>query len=208
MTTAKVKWDDARFKAVLAKGVADGLREVGIHLQTKITNSFGNAGRHESSQPGQPPNSRRAGSAGLKGSIGYQMIGKTRVRVGTNLEYARLLEFGARITPKKAKALTIPISVKAKRWSEQGLSPSTKSEKPIPIANKLFMVKRKGQAPLLCQSVGGKRARVIVHYVLAGSTTILPRPFLRPAITNGKDKMQSVFTRKSRESIRQRLGAA
>jgi phage gpG-like protein len=63
------------------------------------------------SRPGEPP---RMQSGRLRNSISVQRLNQWTVRVGTNIKYARWLEFGTRggkvITPKRAKALFDPVS--------------------------------------------------------------------------------------------------
>lgn len=63
------------------------------------------------SKPGEPP---RMQSGRLRNSISVARIDPFTVRVGTNVKYAKWLEFGTRggkvITPKSAKALFDPVS--------------------------------------------------------------------------------------------------
>ena len=63
------------------------------------------------SKPGEPPLFQ---TGRLRNSISSEMIDPFTVRVGTNVKYARWLEFGTRggrvITPKGKKALYDPVS--------------------------------------------------------------------------------------------------
>ena len=90
--------------------------------------------------------------------------------------YARMLEEGGTIRPRSARALAIPVSPEAKRY---------KSPREMPG---LFMLKRPGKRPLLCESVG-TRGRLIVHWVLAASVTIEARHWLSRGVTGARDEM-------------------
>lgn len=63
------------------------------------------------SKPGEPP---RMQSGRLRNSVSWMRLGQFSRRVGTNVFYGRLLEFGTKggkvITPKSAKALYDPVS--------------------------------------------------------------------------------------------------
>lgn len=63
------------------------------------------------SLPGEPPMFQ---SGRLRNSISYEMLGPFMARVGTNVKYARYLEFGTKggkvIVPKSKKALYDPVS--------------------------------------------------------------------------------------------------
>lgn len=89
--------------------------------------------------------------------------GDDEVVVGTNVAYGPIHQFGGEIRPKKAKALTIPISeiAKGKRARE--------------FAD-LFILKREGKAPLLVRRRGSDRIEPM--YVLMKKVTLPPRPFL------------------------------
>lgn len=89
---------------------------------------------------------------------------------GTNLEYAALHQWGGTIRPKHAKALAIPLTKEAAKYS---------SPRDFPRA--LGMVSRAGHPPLLVENkkeTGSKGAQAIFHYVLKASVTIPARPFL------------------------------
>jgi len=54
------------------------------------------------------------GSAGLSGTIVYQLTG-LRLQIGHNRIYGDIQEYGGIIRPKKAKALFIPMSIKGQK---------------------------------------------------------------------------------------------
>lgn len=83
--------------------------------------------------------------------------------------YARILNDGGTIYPKNARALAVPVSDEAKRFSS-----------PRDMDN-LTMIPRKGKPPLLVEKLsarGRRRANWIIHWVLVGSVTIAPRRWL------------------------------
>lgn len=100
----KIKWDkDAADK--VAADVADGVKAVAITVQSDVRKRLGSPGTgrvykgHQASAPGEPP-AVRTGT--LRRSIQIDLSGLSNkrnpsVRVGTNLAYARYLEFGTRI---------------------------------------------------------------------------------------------------------------
>jgi HK97 gp10 family phage protein len=102
--------------------------------------------------------------------------------VGTNLEYAKIHEFGGTIVPRNAKALAVPISREAKLYA------------PRDFPGKLHVVVKDGKAFL----VG---ARGGVHYALLKSVTLPARPYLRPAF----DEKRAAAVREIRASLRQML---
>lgn len=91
------------------------------------------------------------------------VAGEDFVIVGTNIDYAAIHQFGGVIRPKKAKALTVPISdiAKGRRASE---------------FQDLFVLKREGKPPLLVRRKG--KEGIEPMYVLMKKVTIPPRPFL------------------------------
>ena len=127
------------------------------------------------------------GSAGLLGSIGYEVDRpRYRSRIGTNLKYARIHEQGGTITPKSAKVLAVPVSPEAKKAS----GPRSFSD--------LVFIPRAGKPPLLARirAGGPKRARAAtmdVMYVLLKSVAIPPRPYLRPALTRNRAKVTELL---------------
>lgn len=65
---------------------------------------------HRASAPGDPP---AVDTGRLRGSIGVQRIGDGHYRVGTNVDYAPLLEFGRR--NQKARPFLRPALEKVRR---------------------------------------------------------------------------------------------
>ncbi len=96
-----------------------------------------------------------------------------KLRVGTNLKYARKFQLGGVTKPKRAKALAIPLPHVPRAM-----------RRPRRFGKRLFYVKpAKGGEPndrgILAVEVGrGKRAEIKPMFVLRGSSTTKPRPFL------------------------------
>lgn len=91
---------------------------------------------------------------------------RAAVEIGTNLEYARIHEFGGTITARQGKYLAIPVG------SYKG-SPRQYGD--------LRPVKTKGGALILMDATG------TAQYVLKRSVEIPTRPYMRPAFDEKKD---------------------
>lgn len=129
---------------------------------------------------------RRTGQ--LVNSIAYE-VHEDFGRVGSNLKYARIHEFGGVITPKTAGALAVPVHPDAKR------APGPRS-----FGGQLAMVTRPGKPPLLIRArdvgKGSSNRNVFdVMYVLLKSVTIPARPYLRPALANNQDRIREILAR-------------
>ena len=137
------------------------------------------------------------GSAGLLGSIGYE-INKPlfKSRIGSNQRYARVQEGGTvgrdgmfpDIRPKSAKALAVPIHPEAK-----------KARGPRDFSDLVF-IPNPGKPPLLARirAGGPKRARqasMDIMYVLLKSVALPPRPYLRPSLTKNRAEITKLLLR-------------
>ena len=93
--------------------------------------------------------------------------------------YARILERGGTITPKRAQALAIPVSEEAKGYSSPRDMPN------------LHMIPRKGRPPLLVRLLAGRGdARGFeLHWVLVKSVTIEPRRWLSRGVRRARSEM-------------------
>lgn len=79
----------------LAQGIQDTMHGVGAGLKPGSGEAFGKKNQYIPSTPGSPPGVR---TNRLKGSIASVKTGKKMQRkVGTNVEYARIQEFGGTI---------------------------------------------------------------------------------------------------------------
>lgn len=106
----------ARMAAALNRAAEAGALVGANHAQVLLRRhkSSSPAGRgrasYASSRPGEPPGYRQGN---LYRSIAYTPGENGRARYGTNVKYAKALEFGAVVTPKNAMALAIPLTGEA-----------------------------------------------------------------------------------------------
>jgi len=108
--------------------------------------------------------------------------------------YAFQLEYGGTITPKKAKALAIPISDEARRYT----SPRDMED--------LVLISRKDESkpPLLVRMLkrAGKGGRTFVpHWVLLKSVTQEGKHWLSRGVANATDAVIDGFTSRFWEAI-------
>ena len=181
---AKFKWNKRKLKQI-TEGARDAVAAAAVVLQSQIQDTLNQGSSNissggKSSPPGSPPH---VNTGRLKNSIqidGSRLKDKNpMVRIGTNLVYARINEFGGRIGPRNAKALAVPIGVEGRRASRQAGG----SIRHLDLA----YIPRNGKAPL--------RARVNMDgsikplFVLKKSVTIPARPYMRPSLELAKKKM-------------------
>lgn len=117
----------------------------------------------------------------LRNSINYKVVGDS-VFIGTNVEYAPILEFGGVITPTQAKMLAIPLNKEAKKI--YGMTNQTLHEVP-----ELFVMKADGK--LFLARDNGKDIEFL--FILKGSVTREAKPFLRPALKNSKTAIRKIM---------------
>lgn len=110
----------------------------------------------------------------LRTSITWARSGLGRYRVGTNLPYAAIHEFGGTIKAR-GKKLAIPIG----HALTAGGAP--RYESPNDVPGELQLVTRDGKAPLLVQQPKKGKGVTKLFFVLLSSVRIPARPYLRPA---------------------------
>jgi HK97 gp10 family phage protein len=92
------------------------------------------------------------------------------VEIGTNLEYAKIHEYGGTIKPKKAKFLAVPLTEEARRYVSPRLFP-------------------RELHPVIHDDKGTLRdADGTAHYALVKSVTITAQPYMRPAWDEKRDE--------------------
>lgn len=109
-------------------------------------------------------------------------------RVGTNIAYARIHEFGGFIRPKRAKNLTIPMNRQAQLTTARemfALNPK-----------RMFFASPKGTVILFKNM--GKGVPPQAMYVLKKEVYIPPRPYMRPSLALIKPK----FIERIKASVR------
>lgn len=166
-----------------AANVTPLLHAYGLAMVRSTQKTFREGGR-----PRKWEASRRAAETGgqtmrhkgdLTKSLSYNVAGN-RVLVGTNLVYARIHQYGGRVTPKKAKALTIPVHPKAygKRASDfPDLLYIPGADKATGTVGRLVMVK--GRKTHGGRAMSRKGVELTTYFVLRTSVRIPPRPFLQ-----------------------------
>jgi phage gpG-like protein len=109
---------------------------------------------------------------------------KGTVRIGSNVIYARIHEFGGRITANNAGALTIPISEEAKKASSQGKSARDFMD--------LVLIHPKESDNVFLVRMTGKDTFIIM-YMLVKSVDQPARPYLRLILENHKQDIIKIL---------------
>jgi phage gpG-like protein len=189
------------FKAILARANQAGLFRVALGLQKTIkaklnqsASNIGNGGRP--SAPGSPP-ARNTGT--LARSIQIDASDKNSLKVGTNIIYAKIQEFGGVIRAKRVKFIPVPVNVQAKRIS----AANPRGLKNVP---NLVVIKTKKQALLVqIKSKGrGKNRRDVwgAVWVLKGSVRLPKRPYMAPALAEYKPQSTTDYAAGYRAGLR------
>lgn len=111
-------------------------------------------------------------TGGLISSIAGKS-GRTTAEAGTNKVYARILQEGGTITPKRAKSLAIPASARTRTLMRQfGSTPASCIRG---MKGGGYTVWTQGKAVMARK---GKRGRPFVLFILRRSVKIPARPFL------------------------------
>jgi phage gpG-like protein len=126
----------------------------------------------------------------LRASLSAEFTGET-LFLRANAPGARLQQEGGTIVPTKGKALTIPLTVEAVRAGGARNFPRP-----------LFVLRNSGsQNGVLAERVGkGKKARVVVHYLLRNRVQVDARPFLGLSKATAED-MATILNNKVQEII-------
>lgn len=140
----------------------------------------------ESHGEGAPPH---VDTGQLRNSIFWESAGEKVRIIGTPMHYALTQEFGATITPKRGKYLTIPWSPQAKKFARSG----GRANEFTAGGKKLRLFDRSKDTMFLIQDVRGKNARMIIHYILTTHAVIMPHPFLRPSLEEMWGRIQVIF---------------
>lgn len=198
-----VSFDKAKFMQKVTQKVLGAIAISAIELQETIRGKLNLAssnigsGGHPST-PGNPP-AKRTGA--LARSIQAVNITKNPLmptyRVGTNNVYARIQEYGGRIRAKKGKFLPIPVGVEGQRAAKAANGDIRKLN--------LRLVRTKGGKLLLVKDEAGtkkgKGARSQILFVLKKEVYLPPRPYIRPAYAQMKDKIEGNIKSAIEEAI-------
>lgn len=168
------------------KDSAKKLEQLGMRLLGRCATEISNEAKKSMKGGGSDPESHRASAPGeppnimhgiLKNSITPAKETDKLWVVGPTVRapYARALELGAVISPKKAKALSIPVCKEA--WGKS----------PRAFGDLHFIPNRTGGGKTIGYLVSKSLDKLM--YVLVSETIIAPRPFMRPA----RDRVQAKF---------------
>jgi len=123
--------------------------------------------RSGSPSPAGKPPGKDTGTLGRSIQVDAGKADQLRVRIGTNVPYGRIQEFGGTIRPKNVKRLPVPLNREAKFMQRRG---SLRSQS-------LTLIPRRGKDPLLVvKTKNGMRPM----FVLKKSVTLPARPFVAP----------------------------
>lgn len=171
-----------RVKAATKVAVASVALDILEDAKKKLYKSHANG---EPSAPGTPPG---YGAGNLYRSM--EAIDATtdpdhpKYRVGSNIIYARIQEYGGRISAKKGKFLAVPVGQEGRRAARDcgGNIRSLSLRIVRTKAGKLLLVKdlNKGQKATPFSN-RAKGSQTIILFVLKRSVVLPARPYLRPA---------------------------
>lgn len=183
--SADVEWNGDDFLRDFNQALRDSSVDAGVIMQTEIkkklnlrASNVGSGGK--ASPPGSPP-AKRTGSLGRSIQIDASKIKSKNplVRVGSNLPYAMIHEFGGRIQ-SKGKLLAIPVRREAQLSGPRDVPGLTF----VPVKNPTNVVGR-----LVRRKGKGKTATLETWYLLARRVNVPARPYLRPALKASEPKI-------------------
>lgn len=180
------------FLAAVLDGLNDGLTGAAIEIANVAKESMSLTAIGQSSRPGSPPSVQ---TGRLRNSVTSTPGRNLVAYAGTNVHYGLTQERGAVITPKTTKYVTIPLNKEARRM--RATTPGSLR------ARKLVFI-RSGHGNLLLankKASGGLKPL----FLLKPSVTLPPRPWLRPALENGRGRWLKAFERDASESIFRRV---
>ena len=154
----------------------------------------------------------RSGELRKSVQIDRSGINQFRIRVGPNIIYARIHEFGGTITAKAGTALLVPIGEKGRAYAKAhsgmrhrvspwqmgpekwvGMGGSGQLGKGQMGPERLVLIKRKGRAPLLARTIRGGKA-IEPLFVLLKSVTIPKRPYVVPGLRAARPRVLAQFS--------------
>ena len=182
------------FVQAVKKACDNGVLAMGVVVQSSVQKSFVAAGKFQSSPVGGPPAKHRGM---LRNSILVEMAGPMRARVGSNLPYASVHEFGGVIRARNVRFLPVPINDAAKRLHEKKGTSSLRQMGSFRFIKPMFgrQALLVGDNGVRTQSYGtdasGKRITIRRNdqpvFVLKSSVRIPARPFMRPALARSRN---------------------
>lgn len=198
MTGAKFT-PNPQLQKIMQRAGRAGVFAVAVGLQKAIKGKLNLASSNQGRTPspaGQPP-AKMTGTLGR--SIQIDSTNPDQLRVGTNLVYAKIQEFGGVIRPKRARFLIVPVNDAARKYLR--MNPQG------PAGDKSFSLIKGKRQMLLAQVMTkgrGKKARQAFGavFVLKASTRLPARPYMRPALADYRPKSSADFARGFRIGLR------
>ena len=180
--------NSVRFNRVVFDALNHGLTRGAIHLSRFMGDGMQRLGRWQSSAPGTYPNRQ---TARLRNSI--RAIPSTRLRSAAGAEAKRglYMERGATITPKRVRAIAVPLNREARRLRE--------SMKNLRNAN-LVAIKIRGRTFLCKPTQRGRKLEAM--FVLRPFVRILPRPWARPSLYRNRAAIYNTVRNEARRYAR------
>lgn len=180
----EVKFDRAKLIAKIQSKVKDAVATGAVDLADAIkgrlnlnASNIGSGGIP--SAPGEPP----ANSSGtLMRSIvaidATENANKPHYRVGTNVVYAKIQEYGGRVRARKGKFLAVPLGLDGRRALRSVQGDIRKLELIVKRLNgRLYLVKWTGKV-------------MKALFILLKSVYLPPRPYMRPTYETKKKSIQ------------------
>lgn len=206
----EIKFNRNQLIARIKSKVTAAVKKSAIELETTIKNRLNlGASSISSGGVGSPAGSSPFNKTGtLMRSITH--IDKTTnplqptYRVGTNLIYAHIQEYGGRITAKKGKFLAIPVGVDGQRAARD-------CKGDIRSLNLTFLKAKSGKMMLVKWLAKGMKAakgskaatggQYVILFVLKKSVILPPRPYMRPSYAAMKPKIDANIREALAEAI-------
>ena len=173
------------FQGLAREGVKRGNMAVAKFAQNSMRDNFSRTGRYTSSAPGMPPNIRRGF---LRRSIQVRPKGDISAEVWSDAVYAKILDRGGVIRPKRAKYLIVPVNDAARRFSEvkQGSLRNYPFDFKKLKSGRMYLTGRFTRNAGFYKDASGKRVRVTPKnepvFRLAKSVRIPRRPYVQPTL--------------------------
>ena len=180
------------FERAIAAGIVAGLDAASQVIAGEMKRGFSRTGRGIASAPGTPPSVQRGG---LRNSIAVAKSGALSRRVGTNLPYGRIQEFGGTIRARGG-AMVVPIGPAGRRLAESGVRLRSLD---------LWTLRRPGKAPLLVK-IDAAKGSITPLFALVPSVTLPARPWARPALSRSSPRMGAAFNRYAKKRITETVG--
>lgn len=201
-----IKIDTARFVASVRAAVDHGLFAAGLVLEDQIVRGFGTNHGGRPSKPGAFPNSQ----TGLARASITTVQSPGVTRVGSDLAYLRYLNNGASISPKRGKALGIPLNPQAQtlvRRNDGSIREAINALKGMGIVS----FRRGNSGVVVILETGGKVKRGLARGVRSGEAWFLltsktihiaPRPWARLGLARARKNMELRFV----DTVRRKIG--